>query len=93
MSYGRQLLLLACMLPLAACNEVRPAAPEVKAVRTLVVDPRPIDEDHLADGAVIVVDRSGIDDERAHRFYFRRSRSDLVACGQRQHAEIGRAHV
>src|SRR5689334_9047742 len=29
MSHGRQLLLLACMLPLAACNEIAPAAPEV----------------------------------------------------------------
>ena len=52
MSHGRQLLLLACMLPLAACNEVAPAAPEVKAVRTLTIDPKPIDDDRRAVGEI-----------------------------------------
>jgi RND family efflux transporter MFP subunit len=46
------MLLLACMLPVAGCNEVAPKAPEVKSVRTLVVDPQPIDDDRRAVGEV-----------------------------------------
>jgi RND family efflux transporter MFP subunit len=52
MSFRRQMLLLACMLPVAGCNEVAPKAPEVKSVRTLVVDPHPIDDDRRAVGEV-----------------------------------------
>jgi RND family efflux transporter MFP subunit len=52
MSFRRQILLLACMLPVAGCNEVAPKAPEVKSVRTLVVDPHPIDDDRRAVGEV-----------------------------------------
>jgi RND family efflux transporter MFP subunit len=46
------MLLLACMLPLAACNDTVPSAPEVKAVRTLVIDPRPLDDDRRAVGEI-----------------------------------------
>jgi RND family efflux transporter MFP subunit len=52
MLHRRQLLLLTCMLPLAGCNDVAPKAPEVKSVRTLVVDPRPIDDDRRAVGEI-----------------------------------------
>ena len=52
MSLRRHLFLLACMLPVAGCNDVAPRAPEVKSVRTLVVDPRPIDDDRRAVGEV-----------------------------------------
>ncbi|MBP0110632.1 efflux RND transporter periplasmic adaptor subunit [Bradyrhizobium vignae] len=52
MSLRRQTLLLACMLPLAACNDTAPNAPEVRAVRTVVIDPKPLDDDRRSVGEI-----------------------------------------
>ena len=41
MSPARKWLLLGLALPLAGCGEAVPKGPEVKSVRTMVVDPRP----------------------------------------------------
>ena len=50
-SKWRLLLLGALVLP-AGCGEGAPKGPEVKAVRTMVVDPRPVEDDRRAVGEV-----------------------------------------
>jgi RND family efflux transporter MFP subunit len=52
MSSPWKLLLLGLALPLAGCGDAAPKGPEVKSVRTMVVDPRPIEDDRSAVGEV-----------------------------------------
>jgi RND family efflux transporter MFP subunit len=52
MSSRWKLLLLGLVLPLAGCGEAPAKAPEIKSVRTVVVDPRPIEDDRHAVGEV-----------------------------------------
>ena len=47
-----RMLTLAATLTMAGCGEVAPRPPEVKAVRTLTVDPKPIADDRRAVGEV-----------------------------------------
>jgi RND family efflux transporter MFP subunit len=46
------LLLLGLALPLAGCGEAAPKEPEVRSVRTIVAEPRPIEDDRSAVGEV-----------------------------------------
>jgi RND family efflux transporter MFP subunit len=52
MSSRWKMLLLGLALPLAGCGEAPAKAPEVRSVRTVVVDPRPIEDDRRAVGEV-----------------------------------------
>jgi RND family efflux transporter MFP subunit len=52
MASAWRLLLLGSALALAGCSEASPKTPEVKSVRTLVVDPRPVEDDRSAVGEV-----------------------------------------
>ena len=51
-TFGTKLLLLGLPLALAACSEVASKETEVKTVRTMSVDPKPIDDDRRAVGEV-----------------------------------------
>jgi RND family efflux transporter MFP subunit len=52
MTRGRNLLTLGLALLVVGCAEAAPKQPEVRPVRTLVVDPKPIDDDRRAVGEV-----------------------------------------
>jgi RND family efflux transporter MFP subunit len=52
MASAWRLLLLGSALALAGCSEASPKTPEVKSVRTLVVDLRPVEDDRSAVGEV-----------------------------------------
>jgi RND family efflux transporter MFP subunit len=52
MTFRTRLLLLGLPLALGACSEVASKEPEVRVVRTLRVDPKPIDDDRRAVGEV-----------------------------------------
>jgi RND family efflux transporter MFP subunit len=52
MSVSRQMLLLALLLPLAGCSGQASPGPEVKAVRTVTADPKPLEDDRRAVGEV-----------------------------------------
>src|SRR5215510_14006894 len=46
------MLLLGSPLALGGCSDVAPKTPEVRPVRTIVVDPRPIEDDRRAVGEI-----------------------------------------
>src|SRR5262245_14559214 len=48
----RGALLLSVTLPLASCGDHGANGPEVKSVRTLVADPKPLEDDRRAVGEV-----------------------------------------
>jgi RND family efflux transporter MFP subunit len=52
MSVSRQTLLLALLLPLAGCGDSSTTGPEIKSVRTVTVDPKPLEDDRRAVGEV-----------------------------------------
>lgn len=52
MSRGWGVFLLGLALPLTGCGDAAPKGPEVRSVRTTVVDPRPIEDDRSAVGEV-----------------------------------------
>jgi RND family efflux transporter MFP subunit len=52
MSLRRRSLLLVCALAVAGCRETALRPPEIKSVRTLTIDPRPLEDDHRAVGEI-----------------------------------------
>ena len=52
MNWGRGILLVGLAFSAAGCGEKAPTAPEVKLVRTIVVDPKPIEDERSAVGEV-----------------------------------------
>src|SRR5688500_16254444 len=52
MTWSRSLLMLGVVLPLAACGSEAAKGPEIKPVRTVVVDPKPMEDDRRAVGEV-----------------------------------------
>jgi len=52
MSFTRQTLMLALLVPLAGCGDHGANGPEVKSVRTVTVDPKPLEDDRRAVGEV-----------------------------------------
>jgi RND family efflux transporter MFP subunit len=52
MAAGLRLLMLGVALSAAGCGDKAPKVPEVRSVRTVVVDPKPIDDDRRAVGEV-----------------------------------------
>jgi RND family efflux transporter MFP subunit len=52
MSVSRQTLLLALLLLLAGCGDSSTTGPEIKSVRTVTVDPKPLEDDRRAVGEV-----------------------------------------
>src|SRR5262249_48930485 len=52
MAAGLRLLVLGVALSASGCGDNTPKVPEVRSVRTLVVDPKPIDDDRRAVGEI-----------------------------------------
>ena len=52
MAVGLRLLMLGVTLAASGCGENTPKVPEVRSVRTLAVDPKPIDDDRRAVGEI-----------------------------------------
>lgn len=52
MSRARILLLVFAALPLAACQEKAAEQPEIRPVRTLIVNPKPVNDDHRLVGEI-----------------------------------------